>query len=149
MNTAPDTFFVQDRLAAAMHRCGHAWRMAINEAMAPLKLTHLQCAVLHLVTETSGQRQTELADHMGIEGPSLVRVLDGLEREGWVERRPCPRDRRAKRVFVKEGSADRIAQVFETMRATHEKAVAGLSTEQKVQLVQLIDSMSDCLHTPR
>src|SRR5258708_29346283 len=34
-----------------------------------------------------GIRQKELAQALGIEGPSLVRLLDGLERRGLIERR--------------------------------------------------------------
>lgn len=145
MTSPAENFLSQDRLATAMHRCGHAWRIAINEALEPLKLTHLQWAIVQLVKEAPGRRQTELADSIGIESPSLVRVLDGLEREGWVERRPCPDDRRAKRVFVREDAEERISQAFAAIRATHEKAVSGLTLEQRQQMVFLVESMSDGL----
>jgi MarR family transcriptional regulator for hemolysin len=145
MTSLSDTFLTQDRLASAMHRCGHAWREAVNEALAPLNITHLQWVVVQHIVEHPGWRQTELADHMGIEGPSLVRVLDGLEHGGWVERRPCPDDRRAKRVYLKEESEPRIKQAFDALRHTHERAVENLSEEQRGQLVQLLDAMSDGL----
>lgn len=142
MNAPSKSFLEDDRLAAAMHRCGHAWRLAINEALIPLKLTHLQWAVIHLISDQPGLRQTELAEQMGIEAPSLVRVLDGLEAAGWVARKPCPDDRRAKRVFLQDSSEPRLEQAFATMRATHEKAVEGFSEEERRQLIRLIDAMS-------
>jgi MarR family transcriptional regulator for hemolysin len=145
MTSSAENFLSQDRLATAMHRCGHAWRLAINEALQPLKLTHLQWAIVQLVKDLPGRRQTELAESIGIEGPSLVRVLDGLERDGWVERRPCPDDRRAKRVYVREDAAGRISEAFVAIQTTHEKAVSGLSLEQRQQMVYLVESMSDRL----
>src|SRR2546421_1762258 len=44
-----------------------------------------------------GLSQRELAERMDIEGPMLVRHLDRLEKEGLIERRRDPRDRRVAR----------------------------------------------------
>jgi MarR family transcriptional regulator, transcriptional regulator for hemolysin len=44
--------------------------------------------------------QLELARSLGIEGPTLTRHLDGLERTGLVERRRDPKDRRAVQVEI-------------------------------------------------
>lgn len=145
MTSSAEKFLSQDRLATAMHRCGHAWRIAINDALEPLKLTHLHWAIVQLVYESPGRRQTELAESIGIESPSLVRVLDGLEKDGWLERRPCPDDRRAKRVYVQPAAEARISEAFLAIRTTHEKAVSGLTLEQRQQMVFLVESMSDRL----
>ena len=42
--------------------------------------------------------QSELAERMGVEGPTLVRMLNRLEQEGLVERLETPTDRRAKTI---------------------------------------------------
>ena len=47
-----------------------------------------------------GVRQVTLAAHIGIEGPSLVRLLDQLEAGGLLERREDPDDRRAKTIWL-------------------------------------------------
>jgi MarR family transcriptional regulator, transcriptional regulator for hemolysin len=47
-----------------------------------------------------GIRQKELAHALGIEGPSLVRLLDSLERRGLVERRADERDLRAHGIYL-------------------------------------------------
>jgi MarR family transcriptional regulator for hemolysin len=47
-----------------------------------------------------GIRQKELAQALGIEGPSLVRLLDGLERRGLIERREEEVDRRARGIYL-------------------------------------------------
>ncbi|GAC1374908.1 MAG: MarR family transcriptional regulator [Actinomycetota bacterium] len=47
-----------------------------------------------------GLSQRALAERMGVEGPTLVRHLDRLEKAGLIERRPDLRDRRVTRIGV-------------------------------------------------
>ena len=78
---------------------GEAKRLAtqaMDRRMRPLGLSQATWrALFHLERHGEGVTQRALAETMGIEGPSLVRLLDNLERGGLVERRPSPTDRRA------------------------------------------------------
>lgn len=59
--------------------------------------------VLRVAEEAPGGvelSQRELADRMGVEGPTMVRHLDRLEREGMIQRRRDPSDRRVMRIAV-------------------------------------------------
>lgn len=47
-----------------------------------------------------GVRQKELATALAIEGPSLVRLLDNLERRALIERREDENDRRARGIHL-------------------------------------------------
>ena len=56
-------------------------------------LTMLQCGILrHL--EHGSVTINELARHMAIKPPSLVGVVDALERDGYLQRKADPNDRR-------------------------------------------------------
>ncbi|HEY1721487.1 MAG TPA: MarR family transcriptional regulator [Magnetospirillaceae bacterium] len=69
---------------------------AMDQRMRPLGLSQATWRTLfHLDRHGEGITQRALAEYMGIEGPTLVRLLDNLERSGLVERRPSPTDRRA------------------------------------------------------
>lgn len=69
---------------------------AMDKRMRPLGLSQATWRTLfHLERHGEGITQRALAENMGIEGPSLVRLLDNLERSGLVERRPSATDRRA------------------------------------------------------
>jgi MarR family transcriptional regulator for hemolysin len=73
-------------------------------------------------------RQGVLAEEMGIEGPSLVRLIDLLQTEGLVERREDPTDRRAKMLHLTalgEMRADEINRVLRRVRAHLLKGVSG------------------------
>ncbi len=64
--------------------------------MRPLGMSQATWRTLFwLERHGEGITQRALAEYMGIEGPTLVRLLDNLERSGLVERRPSPTDRRA------------------------------------------------------
>src|SRR5918997_712333 len=59
--------------------------------------------LIHLVRK-DGMTQTELAEVLEVEGPTLVRLLDGLEAQGLTERLPVAGDRRAKQnALTREG----------------------------------------------
>jgi MarR family transcriptional regulator for hemolysin len=78
---------------------GEAKRMgflAMDRRMKPLGMSQATWRTLYwLDREGGGVTQRALAEKMGIEGPTLVRLLDNLERGGLLERRPSPTDRRA------------------------------------------------------
>jgi len=72
-------------------------------------------------------RQGALADEVGIEGPSLVRLIDLLQAEGLVERREDPTDRRAKMLHLTalgEIRADEIQGVLCSVRACYLEGIA-------------------------
>jgi MarR family transcriptional regulator for hemolysin len=67
--------------------------------------------LLREATRAHGASQRELADLMHIEPPTLVRHLDRLEADGYVERRPDPDDRRRLLVFVTPAGRRRLTEL--------------------------------------
>ena len=67
--------------------------------------------LFHLGRLGDGIRQTELAEALGIQGPSLVRLLDNLERDGLILRREDRGDRRAKSLVMTESGRRAYLQV--------------------------------------
>jgi MarR family transcriptional regulator for hemolysin len=65
-------------------------------------------------------RQKELATALSIEGPSLVRLLDNLERRGLIERREDETDRRARGIYLTRAGRElavRVAKVGTEIQA--------------------------------
>src|ERR1700712_440973 len=79
--------------------CGRGWRRALNIMLADHNLSDATAAPLITLLRT-GDRipQGVLAERVGVEGPTLVRVLDGLESDGLICRVPDESDRRIKLV---------------------------------------------------
>jgi MarR family transcriptional regulator, transcriptional regulator for hemolysin len=80
-----------------LFRLGQNWRREIDIRMRGFGLTDATWRPLYYLGRFGdGMRQTDLAAALAIEGPSLVRLLDALERQGLVERHAEPDDRRVK-----------------------------------------------------
>lgn len=77
------------------------WRAKLNQRLKPLGLSQAQWfALLHLSRAGRDLTQTELAEKIGIEGPTLVRLLDRMARDHWIVRRDSDQDRRSKTVHL-------------------------------------------------
>lgn len=63
-------------------------------------LTLARARLMMHIAEREGDTQAELAELMQIEQPSLVGLIDGLEKKGLVVRCTTDDDRRAKRIFL-------------------------------------------------
>ncbi|MFC3690602.1 MarR family winged helix-turn-helix transcriptional regulator [Chenggangzhangella methanolivorans] len=77
------------------------WRRELDDALGGSGLTDASWRPLvHLGRLGEGARQSDLARSLGIEGPSLVRLLDRLAAAGFLERREDASDRRAKTLHL-------------------------------------------------
>jgi len=73
------------------------WRNLMNQEMAALGQSQARWGTLFWIDVFGDSvNQTQLAERIGIEQPTLGRVLESLEKDGLIERVPGPNDRRAK-----------------------------------------------------
>jgi MarR family transcriptional regulator, transcriptional regulator for hemolysin len=96
-------------------RLARRLRQAVDNELHKFGLTDATWRPLAYVGRLGGGvRQKELATALGIEGPSLVRLLDNLERRGLIERREDENDRRARGIHLTRAGRDlavRVAKV--------------------------------------
>lgn len=78
------------------HMVSRAFERALNEELAPYGITLRQCQVLGWLALEKELTQSQLADRLCIEPPTLVRILDRMEEAGWVARHAAADDRRKK-----------------------------------------------------
>jgi len=108
-----------------LFRASHLWRRAANKVLADSGFSTSAITPLMLLAELGdGLRQRELAEEMGVEGPSLVRVLDGLESAGLLERREDPCDRRAKTLHMTDAGRHLLVQVNEALNDVRQRLMA-------------------------
>ncbi|QIB33968.1 MarR family winged helix-turn-helix transcriptional regulator [Ancylobacter pratisalsi] len=119
---------LQRALTAQLLLAGRQWRRLAERQLTDFGISEA-CAAPLLWTGRlgGGVRQVTLAGHVGIEGPSLVRLLDQLAVSGLIERRDDPTDRRAKTIWLTpagEALAGRIENLLGDLR---ERVLAGVS----------------------
>ena len=61
-----------------------------------------------------GVTQSELADFMDLEKPTLGRLLDRMQEKYWIERRPDSLDRRVNRLYL----TDKVQEIMRALRKT-------------------------------
>jgi CRP-like cAMP-binding protein len=89
-----DNLHPQADLTLTLVKVARLYRQGVDEALSGLGLSDaLALPVVLLGRRPDGVRQNQLADELGVEGPSLVRLLDRLVQTGLVERREDPFDR--------------------------------------------------------
>lgn len=92
------------------------WRRALDAHLAESGLSDATWAPLvHLQQTGGGITQKELAALVGIDGSSLVRLLDILSRQGLVERRADASDGRAKLIHLTPEGEAHIKAIRETL----------------------------------
>ena len=126
----------------------HDLACTINEEFAGLGITHRQWEVLAWISYLGELSQTELADKMGIEAPTLVGVLDRMERDGWIQRIPSETDRRKKLIRVTERVEPVWAQMVARGLAIRARAIEGVSEEQLKNLRETLGIMRKNLGMP-
>ena len=75
-----EKFDPRDQFGFRLGRLARFWRARLDEKMRPHGLTQARWVVMvHLRRGGNGFKQKDLADFVGIEGPTLVHILDNLE----------------------------------------------------------------------
>lgn len=113
-------------------------RREFGRRIRDLDLTRSQWWVMVHLIRFDGFNQTQLAEELEIGKVALGGLLDRLEARGWIERRPDPVDRRAKRVFLTESGRPLIAEMQERARDVHRQMITGFTADERSQLVDLL-----------
>jgi MarR family transcriptional regulator for hemolysin len=120
----------RDSIGFVIASTARRMRVRLDERLAPLDLTQARWVTLHNLAGAGGSLpQRELVVLVGVEGPSLVKVLDGLERLGMIERRDCPADRRAKTVHLTDKAKPVIGEIARRAAALRAEMLNGIADQ--------------------
>jgi DNA-binding MarR family transcriptional regulator len=121
-----------------LHDVTRLYQRRFEQRSAQLSLTLPQCKTLSLLARHEGISQRQLADLADIDAMSIVRILDRMEADGWVERRADTQDRRARRLSVTHKAQPILDRILEMAAATRTEVLDGLGVEQRDLLVALL-----------
>ncbi|MGD9608049.1 MAG: MarR family winged helix-turn-helix transcriptional regulator [Desulfovibrionaceae bacterium] len=115
----------------ALAEAARAWRARMDARLRPLGLSHAMWMVIScLARKDCALTQRELAQAVGVEGPTLVRLLDRLEDGGWARRVADPEDRRVKRVELTDKARPCFADMCRTDDAVRRELLGDLPSEE-------------------
>ena len=105
--------------------------------MADLGLTRAQWLVLTRLYRRPGLSQTALADMLEIDRASAGRMIDRMEKNGWVERRPDEGDRRVNRLHLTDVARKVHTAMWAIAESTVDDALSPLSLGERAQFTEL------------
>jgi DNA-binding MarR family transcriptional regulator len=101
-------------------------------------LSRAQWQVLAWLKRNEGISQAQLADLLEMSPMTLVRLIDRLEANGLVERRPHPTDRRVYQLFLAGQAQPTLDRLWAMGAETRAEALAGLSRQTEALMVEAL-----------
>ncbi len=113
-------------------------RTVFDRRVRQLGFTRSQWMVLGRLGRQPGVSQTELAELLEIERATAGRLIDRLEENGWLERRPDETDRRIKRIYLTKSGKKVHETISPIAEAMLEEELSGLSDAERKLLTELM-----------
>lgn len=126
------------------------WRQVLDSEFQTAGLTDAAWRpLLHLHILGDGVRQKDLAASVGIEGPSLVRLIDTLVVKGLILRSEDATDRRAKLLCLTPEGKLVVAQIREIVTLLENELLGSFDENQISQFGQFILSLESAVNSVR
>lgn len=129
------------RLAVA----GRLVRTLADAELAEVGVAAPACGVLMRLAGEDGLTQAEIARRQRVEAPTMCRTVDRLVRDGLVERRPDPGDRRATRVHLTSEGRRAASTGTAVVHDIEARAFTGLDAAERAALAELLGRVIDTL----
>lgn len=122
--------YEQHRFGMQLTHLSRAWRAELDRRLADLGLSQARWLVLlHVARAKQLPTQGELACSVGIEQPTLARLLDALQAQQLIERHIDPDDRRVKKVALTQSALALIEKIESIASQLRSQIFSGLSDE--------------------
>ncbi|KLD69703.1 MarR family winged helix-turn-helix transcriptional regulator [Xanthomonas pisi] len=123
------------QLSSGLLVAARQWQRLADQAFAEFGLSSACTGPLLMVGRSGGGiRQVALAQQLGMEGPSLVRLLDKLAAQGLVRREADSSDRRANQLWLTDAGQALVGRIEIRLDALRAEVFGALS-EAQVQTV--------------
>jgi MarR family transcriptional regulator, lower aerobic nicotinate degradation pathway regulator len=136
-----------DQTGFLLQRAHRRLRQAHNEALRPLEMNIAHLAVVALLAEHGDLSQRQLIEIMGVDKSTMVYVIDELEGQGLVERRPDPADRRAYAVHLTEPGRARMIEAGAVVARVEDDFLSPLTAAERLRFDGLLRRLA--AGTPR
>ncbi len=132
----------QERFSTALHATARSWRIALDARLKDLGVGQSGWLTIAILAKSKDElSQRALADQLGVEGPSVVAMLDRLEAAGLVVRSPSPPDRRVKLIHLTDAGRALFAKVRKQADAFRASVLDDIPPAQLAAATALLESL--------
>jgi MarR family transcriptional regulator for hemolysin len=116
-------------------------RAVFDKIVRERNMTLPRARVFFTLNKKDGINQRELAERLELETPTLVRILDAMEGQGFVERRVAGSDRRAKEIYITETGKVVAGEIDDIAVKVRAQVIAGIPENDLKTTLEVIRAM--------
>ncbi len=140
---------VRDNFGNVLGQASRQWRRALDLRLRPFGLTDATwLPLLQLSRADAPMRQKDLAEALFLDSSSVVRLLDALQANGFIERREHPEDRRVKTIILTQAAQEVLTKVNQVASEVRYQVLSGLSDEELEVASRVMRNISAALDEP-
>jgi MarR family transcriptional regulator for hemolysin len=140
---------LQLRFSSALHTTARAWRQAIDARLKDLGISQAGWMAIAMVAKApDALSQKQLADLLGVEGPTIVAMVDRLDSAGLVERVPSALDRRVKLIQLTDAGRALYGKVQQRAADVRSDLLADLDPASLLMATRLLETLQARIEAP-
>jgi DNA-binding MarR family transcriptional regulator len=116
-------------------------------AAREISLNLAQAKTLVRLEKNQGVSQARLAELAEVDAMAMVRILDRMEADGLLERRPDPADRRARCLYLTAKAKPILGEIWRLSDETREELFAGVGKADRELFMSVLERIHDNLST--
>lgn len=117
---------------------GRVWRRIVDTVLADSGFSQAMALPLLVLSRGDHVRQGVIAEELGLEGPSLVRIIDLLVAEKLVTRKEDASDRRAKILSLTEKGRRRAIKIERSVDGLRKRFLTEVSEPELAATVEIL-----------
>ena len=125
-----------DTYLSVLFECARLLIRRFDVRLGEMGFTRQQWLALNTIEQREGLRQSELAEATEVGAAAAGKLIDALEKSGWVERRVDATDRRAKRLHLSRRGRSMLSSTRERFDRLHGDLDRALGAERHRILVK-------------
>jgi MarR family transcriptional regulator for hemolysin len=133
---------LDERFSSALHSTSRAWRQAVDRRLKYLGVSQASWMTIAVAARArTPLSQSELADCLGVEGATMVAMVDRLVKAGLVIREPSTSDRRIKRVVLTQAGNVLYDKVRKEAAAFRKELLANIDPKTLLVATELLERL--------
>jgi MarR family transcriptional regulator for hemolysin len=133
---------VDERFADALHSTARVWRQAVDRRLKHLGVSQASWMTIAVAARAATPlSQSELADALGVEGATMVTMVDRLVKASLIVRVPSATDRRINHVVL----TDAGHRLYETVRTAaadvRKELLSGIDAQKLETATEVLEAL--------
>ena len=139
---------LEERFSDALHSTSRSWRQAVDRRLKYLGVSQASWMTIAIAAKArSPLSQSELADKLGVEGATMVAMIDRLVKAGLVVREASTTDRRVKRVVLTPAGLKIYDKVKAEALALRKELLANTDPKKLLVATEFLESLRGIIET--